>query len=155
MVQPVPPSGQVHRPRVHFCIELQTVAHVPQCALSVWRFAQMGPHAVRDPVQFAMHMLVLQMSPAAHIMPHCPQLFGSAVTGVQTPLHVSMPTPHEQFPPTQVSIAGHALPQPPQLAGSRARSTHAAPHRSDPAAHPQIPSRHARGAGHGLSHAPQ
>jgi hypothetical protein len=60
----------VHRPRVHFCIALQTVAQLPQCALSVCKLAHTGPQAVIEPVQLAMHMLVLQMSPAAHFMPH-------------------------------------------------------------------------------------
>jgi hypothetical protein len=155
MEHPTPPSGHVQRPRVHFCIELHAVAQLPQCALSVWKLAQTGPHAVSGLVQFAMHVLVLQMSPAAHFMPHWPQLLGSAVTGVQTPPHVSIPTPHEQFPPTHVSPAGQPIPHPPQLAGSRETSTQAEPHKSDPAAHPQFPSRHVRGAGQGLSHAPQ
>jgi hypothetical protein len=140
---------------VHFCIALQAVVQLPQWALSVWKFAHTGPHAVCGLVQFAMHMLVRQMRFAAHFIAHWPQLFGSAVTEVQTPLQVSMPTPQEQLPPMHVSPAGHALPHPPQLAGSRARSTQVEPQRSDPAAHPQIPSRHARGAGHAMSHPPQ
>jgi hypothetical protein len=136
----------------------QTVLHPPQLLRSVAGLMQAGmglPQAICPVGHLTVQMLPMHSRPAAQAIPHWPQLAGSLVTGMQTPLHSSAPTPHAQLPPMQACIAGHTIPHRPQLAGSRERFTQADPQRSEPGAHAQFPSWHARGGGHAWSQPPQ
>jgi hypothetical protein len=79
----------------------------------------------------------LQTSPAAHFVPHAPQLSRSVSSVAQTPAHSACVAGHdtEHLPATQTNPAPHALPHAPQLLRSSAVSTHVVPHIDRPVAH--------------------
>ncbi len=75
--------------------------------------------------------------PAAHALPHIPQLLLSLETSTQLAPHIIEPAVHEvaHAPPRQKLPAGHAVPHIPQLVGSALVSTQREPQRTLPMTH--------------------
>jgi hypothetical protein len=69
-------------------------------------------------------------SPAAHAVPHAPQLARSVSTVTQVPLHSVCEAGHDtlHLPATHTRPESHALPQAPQLLRSESVSTHLPSH---------------------------
>jgi hypothetical protein len=63
------------------------VVQLPQCWLLACVSTQVVPHCVLPDGQLSEHAPDMQRSPAAHALPHVPQLAGSTLVAVQAPPH--------------------------------------------------------------------
>ena len=81
------------------------------------------------------HKPLVQLWPDAQTVPQAPQLFGSLLMAVQTPLHVVCPASHPQAPPEHSCPDGHLLPQAPQLFRSELMSMQVLLHNACPDGH--------------------
>jgi hypothetical protein len=75
--------------------------------------------------QLVVHMPIEHTCPAAHAVPHAPQLARSVCVSRHEPIQLLWPAWHDgtHAPAAQVSPAAHAVPQAPQLRGSVCEST--------------------------------
>ncbi len=83
------PTGTVstQRPLAQPLPTSQAASQSPQCALSFSRSTQALLQAVRPGTHSAEHTPAEQTSSPTHSLPQAPQFFGSALVGMQTPLH--------------------------------------------------------------------
>ena len=82
----------------------------------------------------------LQNLPAAHTIPHDPQLLGSFLVSAHVAPHCVVPFGHadEHVPPEHTVFFWQTRPHLPQLPGSFFVSTHADPHSVEPPLHPSV-----------------
>jgi hypothetical protein len=83
----------------HVVFGPQTLPHEPQfeesLVVSMHAAAPPSPpHEVRPAPHVVPHMLPVHVSPAAHLLPQPPQLFGSTVVSKQDMPHIVVPPPH-------------------------------------------------------------
>jgi hypothetical protein len=81
------------------------------------------------------HLPFEQTWPVGHTLPQPPQLLGSLVVSLQTPLHRISGFVQAQVPFWQLVPPVQLVPHPPQLVGSICSFTHEAPHCMRPAPH--------------------
>jgi hypothetical protein len=137
------PHVVAHAPSAHCWPAAQAVPQVPQLALSVLPSAQYagpvpesvsaamaGAHVSSPLAQLVAHAPPEQTWPAAHVLPHAPQLALSVASVTQAPPHTAWPegqlVPHA--PETHASEAPHTVPQAPQSSCAVRTSTQPPPH---------------------------
>jgi hypothetical protein len=147
-----------HDPPLHAlvaCASEQACPQPPQLFGSVARLTH-APLQFTSPVWHDTWQLPPeQTSPAAHLVVHAPQLFGSLCVAVQTPKQSVCPDGHWHAPPMHVWPLAQAFPHPPQLPGSLFVLTHAPLHDVWPDGHAHAPPAHAWPEGQALPHLPQ
>jgi hypothetical protein len=81
---------------------------VPQFDAELWVSTQVLPHFVVLPTHERPHAPCEQTSPAAHFVPHAPQLFSSLDVIVQAPPHESCPAGQPASAPASTGVASTA-----------------------------------------------
>jgi hypothetical protein len=88
----------------------------PQFSGSVWTLEQLpGVHCCSPAAQLLEQALCEQTWPAAHIVPHAPQLSGSPVVLTQAWPHACRPDVHTHAPATHAWLLPQVVPHVPQL----------------------------------------
>jgi hypothetical protein len=137
-----------HFPFAHTWLELHALLHVPQFALSLFKFVQYAlasPHFVSPFAHAELHCPLKHASPDAHVLPHAPQLVLSDCVSTQSVLPPS--PPHSvsfcghvpaQSPFTHASPAEHCTPHAPQLSESLCRFAQKVEHDDSPFVHVSV-----------------
>jgi hypothetical protein len=131
-VHAVSPLGHEQVPPLHVPPAGHALPQDPQFAVLVFVSTQVVPpigpmpvHAVSPVGQPASHAPATQVLPRPQRLPHVPQLFGSVVVSVHSPLQLVSPPPQTHAPLVHDAPVPQALPHAPQSNGSLVRSTHA------------------------------
>lgn len=156
----VSPVGQLQLPPLHVAPFGHTLPQPPQSRVFVCvsTHAPFMPHDVSPVGQPAVHVPLTHWLPGPQRFPHVPQLRGSLVVSVHTPLQLVVPAPHVHVPLEQLAPVEQMLPQVPQLLGSVDVSVHALLQSVCPVAHDpaHMPLEHTGVAPvHAVAHVPQ
>jgi len=131
------------------------LAQAPQFWLSVLRFTQASLQSLSGFGQLVVQTPFAHTLPAAHALPHLPQLSGSLVVSTQPLAHAVVPASQAHLLATHAWRVPQVTPQPPQFFGSLVPSTQPVMHASSWPGHAQLPWLHVSGAPQVTPHFPQ
>ena len=107
------PTHGPQTPDTHFSPEAQAFPQEPQLVTSVAVATHLPPQITWP--NGHVHLPVLQVAVAGHLIAQPPQLFSSNEVPVQTPEQLVCPLAQAQLPDEQKPPVAHLLPHAPQL----------------------------------------